>query len=381
MGYWLTRQDIDEDEFRRVTSEATRAEDHPHCVDIRSGIPVYDGRALPTVADPDARRALMAEIGTSLLHGPGVVCVTAAVPDISILDRVSDFYTGVIEQQRLSGGAGGDHFGHNDRIWNSLEKLATRRPDLYVDYFSNDALALVAEAWLGPGYLMTSQVNLVRPGSAAQVLHRDYHLGFQQREMLERYPGHVHTLSPALTLQVGVAHMDMPLVSGPTVFVPHSQKFSTGYLVSGDERIAAVAEERAVQLALRKGDIVFFNPAVIHGAGHNASADIDRLANLLQISSPFGRPMEAVDHTRIVTAVYPELLDAKRRGARADLLANAVAASTDGYPFPTNLDLDQPIGGLAPQSQRDVVLDALEADLSLDLLARQLSDHAQRRIA
>ncbi len=37
-----------------------------------------------------------------------------------------------------------------------------------------------------------------------------------------------------------------------------------------------------------------------------------------------------------------------------------IAASAEGYPFPTNLDSDPPVDGLAPPSQADVVRRALE---------------------
>lgn len=33
---------------------------------------------------------------------------------------------------------------------------------------------MVSEAWLGPGYQLTAQVNVVRPGGKAQEPHRDY---------------------------------------------------------------------------------------------------------------------------------------------------------------------------------------------------------------
>ena len=49
---------------------------------------------------------------------------------------------------------------------------------MFADYYSNDILALISEAWLGPNYQVTSQVNVVNPGGAAQTAHRDYHLGF-----------------------------------------------------------------------------------------------------------------------------------------------------------------------------------------------------------
>jgi hypothetical protein len=42
----------------------------------------------------------------------------------------------------------------------------------------------------------------------------------------------------------------------------------------------------------------------------------------------------------------------------ADIEA-AVAASAEGYAFPTNLERDPPIGGLAPQSQQELMRSAL----------------------
>jgi hypothetical protein len=38
---------------------------------------------------------------------------------------------------------------------------------------------------------------------------------------------------------------------------------------------------------------------------------------------------------------------------------NVIAASAEGYAFPTNLDVHQPVGGLAPKTQADVVRAAL----------------------
>ena len=105
-----------------------------------------------------------------------------------------------------------------------------RDPEAFVDYYANDILALISGAWLGPGYQVTSQVNVVRPGGVAQDPHRDYHLGFLSNEVVERYPAHVHLLSPVLTLQGAVAHSDMPVESGPTMYLPHSHKYVPGYL-------------------------------------------------------------------------------------------------------------------------------------------------------
>ena len=49
-------------------------------------------------------------------------------------------------------------------------------------------------------------------------------------------------------------------------------------------------------------------------------------------------------------------------GTDAAALANAVAAAAEGYPFPTNLDRDQPIGGLTPLAQTEILGRALAED-------------------
>jgi ectoine hydroxylase-related dioxygenase (phytanoyl-CoA dioxygenase family) len=125
---------------------------------------------------------------------------------------------------------------------------------------------------------------------------------------------------------------------------------------------------------------VFFNPALYHGAGSNVSTAIRRMANLLQITSPFGRAMEALDRAAMVRAIYPSLLAMKAAGRSERELLNAVVATAEGYPFPTNLDLDQPIGSLAPPSQVDTVLAALAEDLSPQQLDAALRHQDSRRI-
>ncbi len=103
------------------------------------------------------------------------------LPGHVVVDRATAVFDALIEEQRASGATAGDHFaapGANDRVWNALEKAALHDPDTFADYYANDVLALVARAWLGPGYQVTSQINVVNPGGAAQTAHRDYHLGF-----------------------------------------------------------------------------------------------------------------------------------------------------------------------------------------------------------
>ncbi len=375
---WIDASDCRLDDFRaQVLRETDRAE-YPNASDVRSNVLVYSAAA---VAAADRRR-LQSELIRALADGPGVVVFTDAFSP-EIVDRANEGFFSIIAAQRDAGTAAGDHFGKpgaNDRIWNAAQKLALHAPDVFADYYANDTLAIVCQAWLGPRYQVTSQVNVVNPGGVQQVPHRDYHLGFVPDEHLAQYPAHLHRTSPVLTLQGAVAHCDMPVQSGPTMLLPGSQRFAGGYIAFNRPEFVDFFAEHHVQLALNKGDAVFFNPALYHGAGSNVSADIRRIANLLQVSSPFGRAMEALDRTAMVRAIYPSLLAMKAAGRPRRDLYNAVVATAEGYAFPTNLDSDQPIGSLAPPSQVDSVLAALADDLSEDELDVVLHAYEDRRM-
>jgi hypothetical protein len=102
------------------------------------------------------------------------------------------------------------------------------------------------------------------------------------------------------------------------------------------------------------------------------------MANLLQVSSAFGRAMETVDRTAMCRALYPALLAQRAAGADERTLRNVVAACAEGYAFPTNLDRDQPIGGLAPETQAELVWRALEQSWAPEALGVELTAQAER---
>ncbi|MDQ3615482.1 MAG: phytanoyl-CoA dioxygenase family protein [Actinomycetota bacterium] len=387
---WLSEVDCSVDELRALIATETRLPDYPHAVEVSHNVPVYDSRqlrhAMATVASRGgrsgrARQMLQAELARALSDGPGIVVLAGAF-EADVVDRASSVFDDMISEQRASGADVGDHFakpGANDRVWNALEKLAVADPDVFVDYYANDMLAVVSAAWLGPGYQVTSQVNVVNPGGAGQTMHRDYHLGFCENEVVAQYPAHVHRLSQFLTLQGAVAHCEMPVESGPTLYLPHSQKLLSGYLAWRLPRFHDLFETDGVQLPLAKGDAVFFNPALFHAAGSNHTADIRRMANLLQVSSAFGRAMETVDRARTTAAIFPALQQRRAAGMDAAALRNALASAAEAYAFPTNLDLDQPVGGLAPQTQAELAWEALEQEWKPPQLDERLRAYAARR--
>ena len=142
------------------------------------------------------------------------------------------------------------------------------------------------------------------------------------------------------------------------------------------ENLAVEAPE--VFVAYYAGDAVFFNPAVFHAAGSNRTGDVMRLANLLQIVSPFVKAMESIDHTRMVRAVYPALLGLSSQGSPQPL-ANAITAVADGFSFPTNLDRDIPTDGRAAESQAELVMRAVRERLPPDALDDMLAAAEHRR--
>ena len=355
-GYYRA-EDCRLEDFAALTGRRLAAAEVPQAGAIERNIPVYDmARLRPALEDPGARRALMAEWARVLRDSAGVLMLQRAYGEVSAIDAASAVYRAIIVREKRTRASGADHFaaaGKNDRIWNSLQKLCEQAPKTFVDYFANPAVDAVCEAWLGPNYQMTAQVNVVYPGGAAQQAHRDYHLGFQTAEVCAGYPAHVHELSAALTLQGAIAHCDMPVESGPTKLLPFSQLYRPGYAAWRRDDFSAHFEAQAVQVPLRKGDALFFNPALFHAAGANVSADVERMANLLQISSAFGRAMETIDRDAMCRLLYPPVLAAQQEGRLSPLDLKAVlAASAEGYSFPTNLDSDPPDDGLAPESQQ-----------------------------
>ena len=383
-GAWLSERDCRLSDLQALVEQETDPSAFPLADGIEQNVPVYDcDRIRALASSADGRRDVQAELAHAFSSGPGIAVFTRAIADPSVVDRVSVEFVGMIADQHAAGIAAGDHFakpGANDRVWNALEKLALRQPAAFVDYYACDILALASSAWLGPGYQVTSQVNVVNPGGAAQEPHRDYHLGFQSAEVAEQFPAHAHRLSPVLTLQGAVAQCDMPLESGPTYYLPHSQKYVYGYLAWRRSEFRDYFATHRVQLPLSKGDAVFFNPALLHAAGQNRSTDIRRMANLLQVSSAFGRAMESVDREAMSNAIFPALLERAAAGADESTLRNAIAACSEGYAFPTNLDRDQPIAGLAPETQADVLWRAVQESWDPARLRQTLRAHSVRRL-
>jgi ectoine hydroxylase-related dioxygenase (phytanoyl-CoA dioxygenase family) len=380
MQAYLSPDDCNLAEFTQQVSRSLTQQEVPQAHDVQNNIPIYDVTQLDLTGDT---RALKAEWAHVFLNSAGVLLLKNAYQDTRCIDAASAIYERIIADEKAAQGEKADHFaasGANDRIWNSAQKLCQQDPKIFAQYFGNLAIDAACEAWLGPNYQMTAQVNLVRPSGAAQSPHRDYHLGFQPREVAARYPAHVHDLSPVLTLQGAIAHVDMPIESGPTKLLPFSQRYRHGYLAFTMPEFRAFFEDNFVQVPLKKGDVLFFNPALYHAGGANVSPDVQRMANLLQISSAYGRALENLDRQSMTHQLY-KVLARRDHGLSAPQVDAAISACAEGYSFPTNLDTDPPIGGLAPETPAALCRRALTHEMPVQEFNAALSALYARKMA
>ena len=369
------------EQFRALCERQVDASAYAFAADVVRNVVIYDGDAVRGMVGNEAQEAaLMDEWARLLKDGPGVFVVKRAYADTSVIDRMTALFVEVVAEEQEAGGGKGDHFGTNERIWNSVQKACVRDPETFIGYYGNPLLGLACRAWLGPHYQMTAQMNNVKPGGKAQSAHRDYHLGFQSRHTIVQFPAHAQQMSQFLTLQGAIAHGDMPLEKGPTIFLPFSQQYEPGYLAFRRDEFKAYFDEHSVQVPFGKGDMVFFSPALFHAGGNNRT-DTDRIANLVQVSSAFGRTMETINHRTMIEAVYPTLQKLHQDPDCARTIREVVATVADGYAFPTNLDSDPPIGGNAPETQQAMVLRGLEEGWKLAELGEVLDGYEARRRA
>lgn len=375
------------DDFKQICARTVDQSTYPLACAVEHNVPIYDLASLEAQPVTASTISRLQDEWHHILHtGPGIFVLRAMYAPArysSVLSAADAAFDRIIARERASNTSKGDHFaasGSNDRIWNAFQKHGQEDPASFLDYYANPWLAAVCTAWLGPGYRVTAQVNAVHPGGAAQESHRDYHLGFQEADACTRYPASTQLTSQFLTLQGAVAHTEMPADSGPTRFLPFSQTYAPGYLAWRRADFRSFFQENYVALPLSLGDGVFFNPALFHAAGANvmdpAKGGFRRVANLLQISSAFGKPMEMVDSLPLVGVTWDLLvkryqaagkqvaeldLDPGKSSLAAREIRAFVQAVAEGYPFPTNLDRRPPApSGMAPESEQDLVLRGLE---------------------
>ena len=155
-------------------------------------------------------------------------------------------------------------------------------------------------------------------------------------------------------------------------------------------------------MLLATGDVVFFNPAIMHGAGANVvDSGMSRIANLLQVSSAFGRPMETINRSNMVKVLFPILSsqlqcecesDETAKGNQRNIfntldvtflpphpLSNVVSSSAEGYAFPSNLDKIPPAFNFLHLSQASIMRNCLIQNKSLHEFIEELEIYDSKR--
>ena len=128
------------DDFREAVERVTDPDEYPLAASVEQNVLIYDG---PRLDD-----ALRAELVRALRVGPGVVVFRRALAPDPVDGATAAFAEMIASQPSV-----GDHFakpGANDRVWNALQKLALRAPDVFCHYYASDVIAFVSATWLGP---------------------------------------------------------------------------------------------------------------------------------------------------------------------------------------------------------------------------------------
>jgi len=129
------------DDFKKLISRSLQRNEVPLASSIEKNIPLYDMSVLSgKLQHPSERKELLAEWASVLLSHSGAIVLRNAYAETHSIDAATEVYLSIIQQEKDKAGGGADHFaeaGKNDRIWNSLQKLAEESPETYIDYFSN----------------------------------------------------------------------------------------------------------------------------------------------------------------------------------------------------------------------------------------------------
>ena len=375
--------DIRLEDFVAVVEQTTDLARYPHADRVEQQRAGLRRRPAPR-GDGDRRRAATsvgAELVRAFTDGPGVVVFAGAFPDPAVSTGSTEVFDEIIADEAAAGGAAGDHFakpGANSRVWNALEKLAVRAPEAFVDYYANDVIALASSAWLGPGYQVTSQVNVVRPGGKAQEPHRDYHLGFLDRRGDRALPDpRARAVAGADPAGRGRAHATCRWRAGRRCTCRTRTSTSPATSPGGATDFKRVLRRAPRPAAAAQGRRRVLQPRAVPRRRlqrlDRHPADGQPAAGLLGVRPGDGAGGPGAGGERRL----PGAPDESSLGA--DGLAAAVAASAEGYPFPTNLDLDQPVDGLTPVTQAELVHRALDEGWEPTALSAAIADYSARR--
>ncbi|KAB8349528.1 hypothetical protein FH972_023554 [Carpinus fangiana] len=284
-------------DLRSARAGSTTFSTYPLASIIDNDIPVYDAAALAAqsvLTSANLTSQLQNELHHILLSGPGVLVLKNMYPDQTTIDAANAAFTSIIAAEAAAAnGAKGDHFAAGGKN---------------------------ARIW-------NSFSKHARADPASFVRY------YSNRWL-------------ALVSEAWL---------GPAYRVT-AQLLAEGYMAYRLPQFVEYFDQSWVSLPLEKGDGVFFNPALFHAAGENVTQDVERCANLLQVSSAFGKTMESISTLPVVEACWKTLIAKFGKEGMSGEVQAAIKAIGEGYPFPTNLDRRPPQpGGMAPEDEQGLL--------------------------
>src|SRR3712207_7422479 len=97
---WFTADDCRLEDFSAVVETTTDLAEYPHADEVRENVLVYGSRLRDSVATPEGRRDVQAELARALTDGPGIVVFAGAFPDTGVVDRATAVFEAVIAEQK-----------------------------------------------------------------------------------------------------------------------------------------------------------------------------------------------------------------------------------------------------------------------------------------
>ena len=254
------------------------------------------------VATAEGRRAVQAELAHALMDGPGIVVFTRRLRP-AVVDRATAVITALIEEQKARGVA--------DR--RPLRQARQQRPAVERAGEARRRRPRGLRRLLRQRRRQPRLGRLARPELPDRLRPERGQPGRHGADRAPRLPPRLHGPRPRRAVPgarappvagadaAGRGRARATCRSRPGRRCTCRTRRSTSRATwrSALPEFQEYFDAHYVQLPLEKGDAVFFNPALLHGAGTNRTTDVKRMANLLQVSSAFGRAMGTVDTERV----------------------------------------------------------------------------------
>ena len=273
--------------------------------------------------------------------------------DPKLIDSNRESYYEILSKEKW------DHSrvkGTGKRIWRSLEKLALMDPHGWIYFYCNSALDHVFEAWLGPLYQLTAQINIINQDHKNLPVHFDYHFGMLRKDLQNKFPDTQKYMNQFMTLQAIVPHSNMNFENGGTRIYSGSQKSFVENFNLTEKEVESLFCKNAICPNLNIGDVLFLNSSLLHAGGVNKTSE-DRIALLIQASSAFGIPMEQNDYNLIHDVIFENVCELYKEGKLAfEDGIRAIRNSSSSYLFPVNFDEISPRHGILPFTQTEKLI-------------------------